>query len=58
MTPRSPVQAGESKKDRARRKDRIRKSNKRRESTVEDKLHHAALQCVHIQRISTQAAEP
>ena len=56
MSPRSPVQAGESKKDRARRKYSIIKSNKRRESTVRDKAHLAVLERVRIQRISIQAA--
>ena len=57
MPPRSPVQSGESKKDGAWQKYRIGKSNKRRESTVEDKAHHAALDCVHIQIISIESAE-
>ena len=57
MPPRSPVRAGESKKDRAQRKYRIRKSNKRRESTVKDKSHHAILERVHIQIMSIQAAD-
>ena len=51
MPPRSPVRTVESKKDRAQRKDRIRKSNKRRESTVKDKAHHSALYRVHIQKL-------
>ena len=57
MPPRSPVRAGEIKKDRARQNDRIRKTNKRREITVEDKAHRAALKRVCIQRIIIQEAE-
>ena len=57
MPPRSPVRAGESKKDRAQRKYRIRKSNKRRESTVKDKSHHAILERVHIQIMSIHAVD-
>ena len=56
ISPHSPVQAGESKKYRARRKERIRKSKKIRESTVEDKSHHVALEPVLPQRIIIQAA--
>ena len=56
IQPHSPVQAGESKKYRARRKDRIRKSNKIRESTVEDKAHHVAIDPVRLQKIIIQAA--
>ena len=43
MTPRSPVRVGEK-----RQNDRIRKSNKISEITVEDKSHNAALDRVRI----------
>ena len=51
MPPHSPVQAGETKKDIYRQNYRIRKSNKRRESTAEDKAHTVILECVCIQII-------
>ena len=57
MPPGSPVRASEIKKDRARKKYRIRKGNKIRESTVKDKAHHAVLERVCIQRMSIQGAE-
>ena len=56
IPPHYPVRSDESKKDRAKIKYRIRKSDKRRESTVEDKSRHATLYRVHIQRMIIQAA--
>ena len=50
MQPCYPVQAGEYNEYRAWQKDSIRKSKKRRESTIGDKSHNAALERVHIQR--------
>ena len=38
-------------------KDRIIKSNKRREIDIKDKTHRAALEHVHIQRMTLQATE-
>ena len=57
MPPCSLVRAVESNKDRAWLKYSIRKSYKRRESTVEDKAYRSTLQRVQSQRISIQAAE-
>ena len=58
MPSRNPLLSGEIKKYRARQKDTIRKSNKIRESTVEDKAHHAAFEHFHIQIMSVQAEDP
>ena len=57
MPPHSPVVAGESKKYRTRQKDRIERNNKKRESTVKDKAHHAALKRVCVQIMIIQAEE-
>ena len=56
MPPRSPVHAGERKKDSSWQKYRIKKSNKKGESNIKDKAHHATLESVWIQRISIHAA--
>ena len=57
MPPHYPVLAGEIKKEGYRQKYRIRKSNKRRESKVEDKAHHAKLERVRIQRMGIKESE-
>ena len=57
MLPRSPLRAGESRKDRAPQKERISKHNKQREITVKDKAYYTELEHVCIQRMSTKAAE-
>ena len=57
MPTRSPLQAGESKKDRAQQKYRIWKRNKRRESTIKDQAHCIVLHRVLIQRMSTHTVE-
>ena len=56
ISPHSPVTTGLSLGISARRKDRIRKINKIRESTVEDKAHHVALEPVRPQIIIIEAA--
>ena len=55
MLPHSLLRSGEIKKDRSQKKCRIRKSNRRREITVEDKSHHTVLERVRIQIMSIQA---
>ena len=55
--PRFPVQSGEIKKYRDWRKYRIIESNKWRESAVENKVQHVALEYVHIKKSSIQAVD-
>ena len=57
MHPQSPVISDESKNYGSRRKDIIKKSNKRREITVKNKAHHAPLERVHIQTMSIHAED-